>query len=109
MTDCDPRRETIGCVDQHRETSEKCQNYVIEKLANMSASKSESEKSTRHGREFKDDVFHFTSNRRCLSSGGAATHVGDKAGLIRNAKTGVAVTLGQKLVAPGAPVVPDSD
>ena len=97
--------ELLGRIEQQRETNEKFQNEVIERLTDMTARKRESERSTRHGREFEDAVFHY-ANERSLASGDVASHVGEKTGLIRNNKMGdILVTLGQEHVAAGARIV----
>ena len=99
------RSELLAGIEKQRETNEKFQGDVIEKLADMTARKQESERSTRHGKEFEVAVFDYVSERS-QSAGDIATHVGETTGIIRNNKKGdIEVKLGQEHVAAGAKIV----
>ena len=95
------RSELLAGIEKQRETNEKFQGDVIERLADMTARKQESERSTRHGKEFEVAVFDYVSERSQLA-GDIATHVGETTGIIRNNKE---VKLGQEHVAAGAKIV----
>ena len=99
------RSELLAGIEKQRETNEKFQGDVIERLADMTARKQESERSTRHGKEFEVAVFDYVSERSQLA-GDIATHVGETTGNIRNNKKGdIEVRLGQEHVAAGAKIV----
>ena len=99
------RSELLAGIEKQRETNEKFQGDVIERLADMTARKQELERSTRHGKEFEVAVFDYVSERSQLA-GDIATHVGETTGIIRNNKKGdIEVKLGQEHVAAGAKIV----
>ena len=99
------RSELLAGIEKQRATNEKFQGDVIEKLADMTARKQESERSTRHGKEFEVAVFDYVSERSQLA-GDIATHVREITGIIRNNKKGdIEVKLGQEHVAAGAKIV----
>ena len=99
------RSELLASIEKQRETNEKFQGDVIERLADMTARKQESERSTRHGKEFEVAVFDYVSERSQLA-GDIATHVGETTDIIRNNKKGdIEVKLGQEHVAAGAKIV----
>ena len=99
------RSELLDGIEKQRETNEKFQEDVIEKLADMTARKQESERSTRHGKEFEYELFDYI-NERSQAAGDIATHVGESTGIIRNNKRGdIVVELGQEHVAAGAKIV----
>ena len=99
------RKELLDGIEKQRQTNEKFQGEVIQKLTEMTVSKRESERSTRHGLDFEDAVFEFI-NKRSQQAGDIATHKGNTTGSIRNNKKGdVVITLSPDHVAADAKIV----
>ena len=99
------RRELMETLDQQQRTSVRFQEEVKVALAEMAATKRESERSTRHGEVFEDAVFEFV-NERSQRAGDVATRTGNTTGILRaNKKGDVVVKLGPDHTAAGAQVV----
>ena len=99
------RKEFMGAIETQRQTNEQFHTQVIEKLAEMSARKQESERSTRHGLEFEQAVFNFV-NEQHQKAGDIVTPTGNTTGLIRNNRKGDAVIeIGPEAAAAGAKIV----
>ena len=99
------RKEFLAGIEKQRETNEKFQGEVISKLAEMTARKKESERSTRHGEVFEDAVFDFITER-VQRTGDIATRTGNSTGRIRKNKKGDAVIkLSPEHTASGARIV----
>ena len=99
------RKELLDSIETQRQTNERFQRDVIEKLAEMTARKQEAQKSTRHGLEFESAVFNFI-NEQSQNAGDIATHTGNKTGRIKNNKKGdVVIELGPESAAAGAKIV----
>lgn len=99
------RKEFMGAIETQRQTNEQFHTQVIEKLAEMTARKQESERGTRHGLEFEQAVFNFV-NEQHQKAGDIVAPTGNTTGLIKNNKKGDAVIeLGPEAVAAGAKIV----
>lgn len=99
------RRELIETLNDQQQTNARFQEEVKVALAEMTASKREAERSTRHGLEFEDDVYEFV-NGRSQKAGDVATPTGNTTGLLRaNKKGDVVVKLGVDHAAAGAQIV----
>lgn len=99
------RKELLDSIETQRQTNEKFQRDVIEKLADMTARKQEAQKSTRHGLEFESAVFEFV-NEQSQNAGDIATHTGNTTARIKNNKKGdVVIELGPESAAAGARIV----
>ncbi len=93
--------------DQSKENRD-FQAEVREKLAEMTARRDESRRSTRHGLEFEDAVFDFI-NERCLKAGNVASHTGNVAGNISRSRVGdVVVEMGPEHIAAGIRIVAEA-
>ena len=57
------RRDLLEVMETQRKTNEQFQIEVMEKLAEMTARRKESERSTRHGEDFEVAVFDFVNGR----------------------------------------------
>lgn len=99
------KREMLSLMKEQHEKNNKFQEEVKGALQAMEARRSESEKSTRHGRVFEDAVFEFVQHQ-AQNCGDVATHTGDCVGRIKNCKIGdCVVELGADSQAPRARVV----
>ena len=99
------RKDLLAVFEEQRQTNEGFQREVIEKLAEMTARKQESERSTRHGLDFEDAVFEFIEDR-CRTSGDIPEHTGNTSGRLGRSKVGDAVIeLGSESAAAGARIV----
>ena len=98
------RSELLDGIERHRKTNEEYQGEVIEKLADMAACRQESERSTRHDKEFDVAVFDYIIERSQLS-GDIATNIGETTGIIRNnKKDDIVVKLDQEHIAAAAKI-----
>ena len=99
------RRDLLEVMENQRKTNEQFQVEVMEKLAEMTARRKESERSTRHGEDFEVAVFNFV-HERAQKAGDIASRTGNTTGVIRNNKKGdIVVELGPEHAAAGARVV----
>ena len=99
------RKELLDGIEKQRQTNEKFQGEVMEKLVEMTTRKQESERSTRHGGDFEDAVFEFI-NERSQKANDIATPTGNTTGRISKSKKGDAVVeLGREHRAAGAKIV----
>ena len=106
------RKQLLDEIERQRQASEKFQAdflmrqaEVMAKLTEMTATKEESERSTRRGVVFEDDVFEFVK-RRGESAGDVVERTGATTGLLRGRRVGDAVvTLPPEHAAGGAKIV----
>ena len=99
------RRELMSTLAEQQRKNDSFHAEVVAKLAEMTARKQESERSTRHGEVFEDMVFQFIRDR-CQHSGDVATHTGASVGRIKNCKKGdVVIQMGPDHAAAGARIV----
>ena len=99
------RRDLLEVMETQRKTNERFQIEVMEKLAEMTARRKESERSTRHGEDFEVAVFDFV-NGRAQKAGDIASRTGNTTGVIRNNKKGdIVVERGPEHAAAGARIV----
>lgn len=106
------RKQLLEEIERQRQANEKFQAdflmrqaEVMAKLTEMTATKEESERSTRRGVVFEDDVFEFVK-RRGESAGDVVERTGATTGLLRGRRVGDAViTLPSEHAAGGAKIV----
>ncbi len=106
------RKQLLDEIEIQRQASEKFQagfltwqGEMLAKLAEMTARKEESERSTRHGLVFEDAVFDFI-RARGENAGDIVERTGNTTGLLRGRRVGdVVITLGAEHAAAGAKIV----
>lgn len=98
-------RELRKLLDDQGETNRKFQEEVRTTLQAMAVRRAEAERSTRHGVEFEEAVFHQVQ-REAHQLNDEAESTGNTTGQIKNCKVGdVVVKLGPESAAPDARVV----
>ncbi len=99
------RGDLIDILNGQQDTNARFQEEVKIALAEMTARKRESERSTRHGIVFEEAVFSYVSERS-QKAGDIATHTGNTTGRIKNNKKGdIVIQLGCEHAASGARIV----
>jgi hypothetical protein len=99
------RRELLRIIESERDSRERFQREVLEKLASMVATRQEVARSPRHGCDFESHVFDLLHSRS-QDAGHVATRVGNTTGVIKHCKVGdVLIVLGPEHAAAGAKVV----
>lgn len=98
-------RELRKLLDDQGETNRKFQEEVRTTLQSMAVRRAEAERSTRHGVEFEEAVFHQVQ-KEAHQLNDEAESTGHTTGQIKNCKVGdVVVKLGPESAAPDARVV----
>ena len=99
------RKELLNVLVEQQVTNNRFQEEVKVALAEMKTQKEESQRSTRHGLDFEDEVFKFVSELN-LNTDDLVIRAGNTAGNIPRSKKGdVVVELGQEHVAAGTRIV----
>lgn len=99
------RKQLLDVFDKQGKENQEFQAEVRASLAAMTATRQESDRSTRHGNIFEDAVFAYVNDRSQKSSD-IVDRTGNTTGVIRNNKKGDAVIkLGPNHCAAGAQIV----
>ena len=99
------RRDLSDLIENMRRESLEFQQRVISSLEAMRARREESFASTRHGKDFEDNVYGLIANA-CQKAGDVPEHVGNRTGEIRHCRVGdCLITLGPDCNAAGARIV----
>ena len=99
------RRDLLAEIEKQSKENAEFQQNVLGKLLEMAGRKEESERSTRHGVEFEEEVFKFVSERG-ERAGDIVERTGATTGLLRGRRVGdVVMTLSPDHAAAGAKIV----
>ena len=102
------RQQLMDVFNAQSKENRDFQAEIRERLAEMTARREESNRSTRHGLEFEDAVFDFI-NERCQKAGNVASRTGNIAGNIGRSRVGdVVIEMGPEHIAAGTYVVAEA-
>jgi hypothetical protein len=99
------KRELLEVLNRHQQQANTFQSEVKATLAEIKAKREESARSTTHGNDFEDQVWHFVQ-AEAQRSGDIPSHTGKTCGSIRHCKVGdVTLELGVDSAAAGERIV----
>ncbi len=99
------QKKLLETLEDQQKSNASFQEEVKVALAEMTARKRESERSTQHGFDFEDNIFDFV-NKRSQRAGDVATHTGKTSGRISRKLVGdIVIELGDEHAAAGSRIV----